>query len=145
MCGICPNDLITESEINDLMDIFQSFGEAEIVSEKLIHAVTCTSGSSPAYVYMLIEAMADGAVLEGMSRKQAYKFASQAVLGVAKMVLETGIHPGQLKDQVASPGGITIEAIATLERNGFRNSIIEAMRSCSNKSKEMSNKNGKEN
>ena len=78
--------------------------------------VTSVSGSSPAYVYMIIEAMADAAVLDGMPRNQAYKFAAQAVLGSAKMVLETGIHPGELKDMVCSPGGTTIEAVATLRK-----------------------------
>lgn len=100
--------------------------------------VTSISGSSPAYVYMFIEAMADAAVLGGMPRKQAYKFAAQAVLGSAKMVLETGIHPGELKDMVCSPGGTTIEAVVTLEEKGLRIAIISAMKRCTQKSMEMS-------
>ncbi|PFR90704.1 pyrroline-5-carboxylate reductase dimerization domain-containing protein, partial [Bacillus cereus] len=100
--------------------------------------VTSVSGSSPAYVYMFIEAMADAAVLDGMPRNQAYKFAAQAVLGSAKMVLETGIHPGELKDMVCSPGGTTIEAVATLEEKGLRTAIISAMKRCTQKSMEMS-------
>ena len=87
---------------------------------------------------MMIEAMGDAAVAGGMTRDKAYKFAAQAVLGSAKMVLETGIHPGELKDMVCSPGGTTIEAVATLEENGFRNAIIKAMKVCEEKSKEMS-------
>jgi len=81
--------------------------------------------------------MADGAVLGGMPRNQAYKFAAQAVLGSAKMVLETGMHPAVLKDMVCSPGGTTIEAIASLEKNGFSGTVIEAMKECMNKSRNM--------
>ncbi|AJD30558.1 MULTISPECIES: pyrroline-5-carboxylate reductase [Clostridium] len=138
MAAICPNDLVSKEETEEVISIFESFGKAEIVGEKLMDAVTAVSGSSPAYVYMFIEAMADAAVLEGMPRDKAYKFAAQAVLGSAKMVLETGMHPGALKDMVCSPGGTTIEAVATLEKQGFRNAIIEAMRDCAIKSKEMS-------
>ena len=100
-------------------------------------AVTAVSGSSPAYVFMMIEAMADAAVIGGMPRSQAYTFAAQAVLGSAKMVLETGKHPGELKDMVCSPAGTTIDAVAILEKDGFRNSIIDAMVGCMNKSKEL--------
>ncbi|MDU6878717.1 pyrroline-5-carboxylate reductase [Clostridium tepidum] len=138
MSAICPNDLVSKEEIKEVINIFESFGKAEIVEEKLMDAVTSVSGSSPAYVYMFIEAMADAAVLEGMPRDKAYKFAAQAVLGSAKMVLETGMHPGVLKDMVCSPGGTTIKAVSTLEKHGFRNAIIEAVKDCATKSKEMS-------
>lgn len=138
MAALCPNEVITNEEIEFIANIFNSFGKSEIVSEKLMDVVTSVSGSSPAYVYMFIEAMADAAVLDGMPRDQAYKFAAQAVLGSAKMVLETGMHPGALKDMVCSPGGTTIEAVATLEEKGFRNSVISAMRICTKKSIEMS-------
>ncbi len=137
MTGISPSKEVKEEELTEIMEIFNSFGKTEIIEEGLMDAVTAVSGSSPAYVYMMIEAMADAAVLEGMSRRLAYKFASQAVLGAAKMVLETGIHPGMLKDNVCSPKGTTIEAVASLEENGFRTAIIEAMRICAEKSKEM--------
>lgn len=99
--------------------------------------VTAISGSSPAYVFMLIEAMADGAVAEGMQRADAYRFAAQAVLGSAKMVLETGKHPGELKDMVCSPGGTTIEAVQALEDGGLRSAVIEAVRVCTEKSRSM--------
>ena len=99
--------------------------------------VVSTSGSSPAYVFVLIEAMADAAVSGGMSRQQAYQFAAQAVLGSAKMVLETGKHPGELKDMVCSPGGTTIEAVRVLEKRGFRSAVMEAMKACEEKSKTM--------
>ncbi|WP_251860993.1 pyrroline-5-carboxylate reductase [Clostridium sp. Marseille-Q2269] len=138
MAAICPNDLVSKEEIEEIISIFESFGKAEIVGEKLMDAVTGVSGSAPAYVYMFIEAMADAAVLEGMPRDKAYKFAAQAVLGSAKMVLETGMHPGALKDMVCSPGGTTIEAVATLEKCGLRNAVIEAIKDCVKKSKEMS-------
>lgn len=138
MAALCPNEAVTKEEIEFITNIFNSFGKSEIVSEKLIDVVTSVSGSSPAYVYMFIEAMADAAVLDGMPRAQAYKFAAQAVLGSAKMVLETGIHPGELKDMVCSPGGTTIEAVATLEEKGLRDAVISAMRICTKKSKEMS-------
>lgn len=138
MTAVIPNEFITENELKEVMEILNSFEKAEIIEEKLIDAVIAVSGSSPAYVYMMIEAMGDAAVAGGMTRDKAYKFAAQAVLGSAKMVLETGIHPGELKDMVCSPGGTTIEAVAALEENGFRNAIIKAMKICEEKSKEMS-------
>ena len=99
--------------------------------------VTAVSGSSPAYVFLFIEAMADGAVALGMPRQQAYEFAAQAVLGSAKMVLESGMHPGQLKDMVCSPGGTTIEAVRVLEEKGLRSSVIEAELACARKARGM--------
>ena len=138
MSAIAPDAKMTKEEIADVEAIFNSFGKGEIVAEKLMDAVTAVSGSSPAYVYMFIEAMADAAVVEGMPRNQAYKFAAQAVYGSAKMVLETGKHPGELKDMVCSPGGTTIAAVAKLEETGFRNSVIQAMKSCADKSRDMS-------
>ncbi|MPQ43179.1 pyrroline-5-carboxylate reductase [Clostridium tarantellae] len=138
MAALCTNNMITKEDMKEVVSIFESFGEAEVVSEKLIDAVVAVSGSSPAYIYMFIEAMADAAVLEGMPRSQAYKFAAQTVMGSAKMVLETGTHPGELKDMVCSPGGTTIEAVAELEKKGFRAAVISAMKLCADKSKEMS-------
>lgn len=99
--------------------------------------VTAVSGSSPAYVFMFIEAMADAAVEGGMPRNQAYKFAAQSVLGAAKMVLETGLHPAVLKDNVCSPAGTTIEAVAELEKLGMRNAVISAIRVCRKKSESL--------
>ena len=125
MSALCPNEMVTEKDLEDVLNIFNSFGQTEIVSEKLMDVVTSVSGSSPAYVYMIIEAMADAAVLDGMPRNQAYKFAAQAVLGSAKMVLETGIHPGELKDMVCSPGGTTIEAVATLEEKDYEQRLFQ--------------------
>ncbi|KLA25627.1 pyrroline-5-carboxylate reductase [Bacillus cereus] len=138
MSALSFNEMVTEKDIKEVLNIFNIFGQTEVVNEKLMDVVTSISGSSPAYVYMFIEAMADAAVLDGMPRKQAYKFADQAVLGSAKMVLATGIHPGELKDMVCSPGGTTIEAVATLEEKGLRTAIISAMKRCTKKSMEMS-------
>lgn len=123
--------------VSDILRIFESFGKAEIIPEKLMDAVTGVSGSSPAYVFMFIEAMADSAVLSGMPRKQAYTFAAQAVLGSAKMVLEQDKHPGELKDMVCSPGGTTIEAVKVLEDKNFRGAIIDAIDACVKKSKSL--------
>lgn len=138
MTAVCSNKLITDNDINEVSKLLNSFSKVEVVSESLIDAVTSVSGSSPAYVYMFIEAMADAAVLQGMPRDKAYKFAAQTVLGSAKMVLETGMHPGALKDMVCSPGGTTIEAVAELEAKGFRSAVISAMNKCYKKSQEMS-------
>jgi len=137
MAAICPNDQVTEEELSDVCTIFNSFGRSEVVAENLMDIVTGVSGSSPAYIYMLIEAMADAAVSGGMPRPQAYKFAAQAVLGAAKMVLETGRHPGELKDMVCTPGGTTIDAVIELEKRGWRQAVMSAMQVCANKSKEM--------
>ena len=138
MSALCKNKNITDEELNTVKEIFNSFGKAEIVNEYLIDAVIGASGSAPAYVFMFIEAIADAAVLGGMPRNQAYTFAAQAVMGSAKMVLETGKHPGELKDMVCSPGGTTIEAVKTLESEGFRSAVIKAIGDCIEKSKEMS-------
>ncbi|AXD73209.1 pyrroline-5-carboxylate reductase [Salmonella enterica] len=138
MTSVTPNALVTPEDTADVLNIFRCFGEAEVITEPMIHPVVGVSGSSPAYVFMFIEAMADAAVLGGMSRAQAYKFAAQAVMGSAKMVLETGKHPGELKDMVCSPGGTTIEAVRVLEERGFRAAVIEAMTKCMEKSEALS-------
>lgn len=110
--------------------IFSSFGKFQKVDEKLMNAVVCVSGSSPAYVYLFIEALADSAVKYGIPREQAYEFAAQTVAGAAEMVLKTKKHPAVLKDQVCSPGGTTIAGVAALEEYGFRNSVIKATDAC---------------
>ena len=137
MTAACKNELVTEEDMVLAMEILNSFGKTEVVSEHLIDAVVAVSGSSPAYVYIMIEAMADAAVAEGMPRAQAYKFAAQAVCGSAKMVLETGKHPGELKDMVCSPAGTTIEAVRVLEEKGFRSALFEAMKACANTSRNL--------
>ena len=135
MTAACANALVTKEELEKVLTILRSFGEVEVVSEHLIDAVVSASGSSPAYVFMMIEAMADAAVADGMSRAQAYKFAAQSVLGSARMVLETGKHPGELKDMVCSPAGTTIEVVRVLEEKGLRSAVIEAQTACVKKAK----------
>ena len=137
MTAACANDAVTEEEKEYALKILRSFGKVEIVAENMIYAVVAVSGSAPAYVFMFIEAMADAAVAGGMPRQQAYKFAAQAVLGSAKMVLETGKHPGELKDMVCSPAGTTIQAVRVLEEKGMRSSVIEAMMKCLDISRNM--------
>ena len=140
MSALCVNDNVSDDELSEVQHLFDTFGKSEIIPESLMDAVIGVSGSSPAYVYMFIEAMADAAVADGMPRTQAYKFAAQSVLGAARMVLETGKHPGELKDAVCSPGGTTIEAVASLEAGGLRNTVIQSQRACVKKSQEMSKK-----
>ena len=137
MTAVCPNEHLTEDEIAYVKSLLESFSRAEIVPERLMDVVTAVSGSSPAYVFMLIEAMADAAVEQGMPRAQAYKFAAQAVMGSAKMVLETGKHPGEVKDMVCSPAGTTIKAVRVLEKEGLRSAVIEAMDACVDAAKGM--------
>lgn len=141
MTAICIGSTVTDVELSSVVKIFESFGKAEIIDEKLMDVIPSVSGSSPAYVFMMIEALADGGVLGGIPRQKAYKMAAQAVLGAAKMVLETGEHPAKLKDDVCSPGGSTIEAVYTLEKNNFRGSVISAMESCTEKIIRMTNSN----
>lgn len=135
--GLCRNGNITDEDMLNCMKLMESFGLAEEVPESLMDAIVSVSASSPAYVFMFIEAMADGAVAAGMPRNQAYRFAAQSVLGSARMVLETGKHPGELKDMVCSPGGTTIEAVKVLEEKGLRGAVLAAMEACVNKSKNM--------
>ena len=137
MTGVTPNDQLTEAEVKLVCDILSGFGKAEVISENLMDTVVAVSGSSPAYVFMFIEAMADAAVEQGMPRAQAYQFAAQAVLGSAKMVLEIGKHPGELKDMVCSPAGTTIKAVRALEKAGLRSAVIEAMDACADAAKGM--------
>lgn len=137
MSTICKNNQITPEDLKAAVEIFQTFGKVEVISEKLMDSVPAISGSSPAYVYMFIEALADGGVKNGIPRDQAYRFAAQAVLGAAKMVLESGMHPGELKDQVCTPGGATIEAVIALEENGLRYAVMNAMEKCTDKIKNL--------
>jgi len=138
MTAVCPNPLVSKQELEYICKLLSSFGKAEVVAEYMMDAVVAVSGSSPAYVFMFIEAMADAAVKEGLPRDKAYKFAAQAVYGSAKMVLETGKHPAVLKDMVCSPAGTTIDAVEVLERNGFRSSVMQAMDACAKKAKALS-------
>ncbi|MFA6308186.1 MAG: pyrroline-5-carboxylate reductase [Clostridia bacterium] len=132
----CPEN-ISKNDCETVLELFRCVGKVELLDENLMNEVTALTGSSPAYVYMFIETMADTAIQSGIPENLAYTLAAQSVLGSAKMVLETGLHPSILKDQVCSPGGTTIEAVRALESNGFRNSIIDAMNECTKKAKEI--------
>lgn len=137
MTAVAFNQNITEEEKQIIFKIFNSFGKSIELEEKLFHAFTGISGSLPAYVYIFVEALGDAGVLEGLSRNQVYEIISQAVLGSTKMLLETGKHPGQLKDEVTSPRGTTIEAIKVLENGNFRGTLINAAIACTEKSKKL--------
>ena len=137
MTAACCSEGVSSEEMETVGELCRTFGKFEIVPENLFDAVTGVSGSSPAYVFMFMEAMADAAVLAGMPRAQAYKFVGQAVLGSAKMMLELGKHPGELKDMVCSPAGTTIEAVKVLEEKGLRSAVIEGTDACIKKSAQM--------
>lgn len=139
-CGmtvISPNKNITEDELKIVTKILESVGSTVVLDEKYMSVATALHGSSPAYIYMLIDAMADSGVNYGLTRDVALKLAAKAVEGSAKMVLETGIHPSQLKDNVCSPGGTTIAAVCDLEKSGFRASIQQAIDACVKKAEDM--------
>ena len=135
--GVCPNENVTKAELDKVLKILSSFGKAHVVPERLMDVVGAVSGSSPAFVFMFIEALADGAVAGGMPRQQAYEFAAQAVLGSAKLVLESGKHPGELKDMVCSPAGTTIEGVRTLEECGMRAALMDAVQAVLERTKEL--------
>ncbi|WEG13014.1 pyrroline-5-carboxylate reductase [Pullulanibacillus sp. KACC 23026] len=137
MTAVSVNEQVTEDEKEAVISLLSHLGKVEVIPETQMDAIPAISGSSPAYVYMMIEAMADGGVRDGLSRDQAYRLAAQAVLGAAKMVLESGMHPGELKDKVCSPGGSTIAAVSTLEEEQFRGTILKAMASCTNRIQEL--------
>jgi len=137
MTAVCAGTNVSQEDVGLVCELFNLFGKAEVIDERLIDASMGISGCAPAYVYMFIEALADAGVMHGLSRSSAYTMAAQAVLGASKMVLETGQHPGALKDAVCSPGGTTIEAVAALERAGFRGSVINAVDAAVNKGKNM--------
>lgn len=138
MSVFCANQFVTKEELDEVLRVFSCFGRAEVVAESLMDSIPAISASSPAYVYMFIEALADGGVKNGLTREQSYKLAAQAVVGAAKMVLETGKHPGELKDEVCTPGGATIEAVAELESKGLRTAVLSAMEKCTEKTKALS-------
>jgi len=141
MTGICYSaDDFSKEEYEVIDRFFKSFGKYELFDEKLMNAVVCANGSSPAYVYMFIEALADSVVSYGIPRDKAYTLVAQTVVGAASMVLETGEHPGKLKDQVCSPSGTTIAAVKALEEYGFRNALMKATDACYDRADALSRK-----
>ena len=131
----CRGEHVTDEEWGFGMKLLSCMGMAEEVPERLMDAVTGLSGSSPAFVFLFLEALADAGVRGGLPRATAQRFAAQTVLGSAKLALETGKHPGELKDMVTSPAGTTIEGVAALEKNAFRSAVMEAVDAAIQKSK----------
>ena len=137
MTALCDESTFSKEDFAFAKGIFESVGRTVTLPERLFDGVIAISGSSPAYVFVMIEAMADAGVKEGLPRSYAYEMAAQAVLGAALMVLTSSTHPAALKDAVCSPGGTTIEAVEALEEYGFRNAIMKAMDICAEKSRKM--------
>lgn len=127
MSALCKGNYAGVDDLQKAEAIFKAIGETVVIEENLIDGVTGVSGSGPAYVYQFIEALADGGVQVGLPRKTAYALAAQTVIGAGLMVLNTGLHPGELKDMVTSPGGTTIRAINVLEKAGFRAAVMDAV------------------
>jgi pyrroline-5-carboxylate reductase len=140
--AIAYSNSVDEKIKNWIMQLFSACGLAFEVPEKLMDAVTGLSGSGPAYMMLVMEALADGGVRQGLSRELAIKMAAMTMLGSAKLVLESGQHPAVLKDQVCSPAGTTIEAVAVLEKYGLRSALIEAVAASSAKSAKLGYKEG---
>lgn len=137
MTAIAPGKGVEEYHISQAKSIFKAVGEVVEVPESLMDAVTGLSGSGPAYVAMMIEALADGGVAAGLPRAVASQLALQTVLGTAQLIQESGLHPAELKDRVTSPGGTTIAGVAQLESAGFRSAMIEAVRAAYRRSQEL--------
>ena len=133
MSVVCSGSLLGAEETDYLISLFSSFGKAALIEEDKIDAFTAIASSSPAMLFIVLEAMADGGVLLGLSRAESYVMAAQAMAGAAQMVLQTKKHPAELKDAVCSPGGTTIEMVAVLENAGFRSAVIESMAACCDK------------
>lgn len=137
MTAICPDSSVKQADTDELIALFSSVGRARLVEERLFDTVTALSGSGPAFAFLFIESMADGAVLNGMDRRQAYEFAAQTVMGAAKIILESSKHPGELKDIVASPAGTTMAGIHSLERKAFRAIVMDAVDAAARRSREL--------
>ena len=133
----CCNDLVTEQMLQDFLHDMRFSGMLDPLEERLIDAGSAISGSGPAYVYMFMEALADGAVACGIPRAKAMEYAAATVIGAGELMLATGQHPGALKDAVCSPGGSTISGIRALENHGFRAAAMEAVIATYNRNKEL--------
>ena len=135
--GYCLGTRATPEDAATARGLLEAVGLAVVVPERLMDAVTGLSGSGPAYVYLIIEALADGGVCAGLPRAEAIQLAAQTVLGAATMVLETGKHPAVLKDMVTSPGGTTLAGLMVLERHGLRSALIEAVAAATRRATEL--------
>jgi len=138
--AISPGSAVSKEDAAAVSEIFNSIGRSVIIPEHLMDAVTGLSGSGPAYIFMIIEALADGGVHEGLDRNTAKLLAAQTVLGAAKMVLEGGNHTGELRDMVTSPGGTTIRGIRVMEERGVRVAMMNAVIAACERSKELGRK-----
>ena len=136
MIQYCTSNVTAEEEA-EFLKLMAPAGRLDAVPESLIDAASCVSGCGPAWVYQFIEALADGGVACGLPRAKAQEYAAQMVLGSAKLVLESGQHPGALKDAVCSPGGSTIQGVRVLEEKGLRGAVMDAVIASYNKTKEM--------
>ena len=136
-CAFCAGKHVDDTHKEQAAAIFRSVGNAVEVDESLMNAVTALSGSGPAYVYLMIEALVDGGVKVGLPRDIAAQLAAQTVLGAAQMVIETGLHPAQLRDMVTTPAGTTIEALASLEHSGVRAAFIDAVERATQRGREL--------
>lgn len=141
--AIAPGCHATEDDMKIAHEIFKAVGKVAEVDESQMDAVTGLSGSGPAYIFMIIEALSDAGVKMGLSRSVAMKLAAQTVMGAAKLQIETDMHPGRLKDMVTSPGGTAIAGIHTLEQGGLRTTLINAVESATKRSMELGHKDGK--
>lgn len=137
MTSLCKNSNVLEHELEQVLTLLKTFSKAEQIPENLMDIASAVSGASPAFAFMFIEAMADAAVLGGMPRDMAYTFVAQTMLGSAKLLLETALHPGVLKDMVCSPGGTTIEGVKVLEKGGFRGVVMDAVKASADKSAQL--------
>lgn len=137
MTALALGSAVSEDDSRLARTVFESVGRVVLVEERLMDAVTGLSGSGPAYIFQAIEALADGGVMMGLPRQTAELLAAQTVLGAARLVLESGVHPAQLKDRVASPGGTTIAGLHQLEQRGFRAALMAAVEAATTRSKEL--------
>ena len=133
----CANELVEKGDAEEFCGMLSLSGELDQIDEKLIDAASAVSGSGPAFVYMFIQAMADGGTLCGLPRDKALKYAIQTTLGAATLALNSDKHPEQLKDDVCSPGGTTIEGVRTMEENGVRGAMINAIKATYDKTKKL--------
>ena len=134
------NDLVTNAQLEDFLDKMSPSGRLDCVAESLIDAAGVVSGCGPAYIYVFAEALADGAVACGVPRDKALQYAAATLMGAGKMLLDTGLHPGVLKDNVCSPGGSTIAGINALEQNGFRGIVMDCVKASFERNKELGKK-----
>lgn len=135
--AVCRGHNASQDDLQLVKQLFEAVGKVQVIDERQMDAVTGLSGSGPAYIYTVIEALADGGVREGLRRDVAHALAVQTVVGAALMVRETGVHPAILRDQVCSPGGTAITGVSTLEKNGLRTTLMEAVSAAAARSREL--------